>query len=55
MKITKKRLTKNVAIDTAPSFSPDFVVFESDRGGNQQIYVMSSKVEAKRISFGKGR
>ena len=38
----KKRLTKNVAIDTAPSYSPDgkFIVFESDRGGNQQIYVM---------------
>ena len=54
----KKRLTKNVAIDTAPSFSPDgkFVVFESDRGGNQQIYVMPSKGgNAKRISFGDGR
>ena len=54
----KKRLTKNVAIDTAPSYSPDgkFIVFESDRGGNQQIYVMPSEGgKAKRISFGKGR
>ena len=40
----KKRLTKNVAIDTAPSYSPDgkFIVFESDRGEINK-YVMPSK------------
>ena len=45
-------------IDTAPSFSPDGrqVVFESDRGGSQQLYVMpASGGEARRVSFGKGR
>ena len=55
---TKRKLTTNSAIDTAPSFSPDGkrVVFESDRGGGQQLYIISSGGgEAKRISFGKGR
>ena len=40
-----------------PSFSPDGskVVFESDRSGTQQLYIMPSNGgNAKRISFGKG-
>jgi TolB protein len=51
------RLTDTQAIDTSPSFSPDGaqIVFESDRGGSQQIYVMSaSGGGAKRISYGEG-
>jgi TolB protein len=38
------RLTDTPAIDTAPSYSPDGtrICFESDRGGSQQIYVMSA-------------
>ena len=46
------------SINTAPSFSPDGnqIVFESDRGGTQQLYVMSAAGgEARRISFGDGR
>ena len=46
------------SIDTAPAFSPDGgrIVFESDRGGTQQLYVMSAAGgEARRISFGDGR
>ena len=53
-----RRLTDNSAIDTAPSYSPDgrHIVFESDRGGDQQIYVMQRQgSQARRISFGKGR
>ena len=52
------RLTSGPAIETAPSYSPDGsrIVFESDRSGSQQIYIMSANGgEAKRISFGKGR
>src|SRR5277367_4947799 len=44
-------------LDTAPTYSPDGsqIAFESDRGGSQQIYVMSaSGGAAKRISFGQG-
>jgi TolB protein len=51
------RLTDTPAIDTAPSYSPDGtrICFESDRGGKQQIYVMSaSGGSAQRISFGDG-
>src|SRR5690606_25587042 len=50
--------TNNAALDTSPSFSPDgkFVVFESDRGGTQQLYVMRSNgAEPHRITFGEGR
>ncbi len=38
------RLTSTNAIDTSPSYSPDGskVVFESDRGGRSQIYVMGA-------------
>ena len=52
------RLTESSAIDTSPTYSPDGsqIAFESDRGGSQQIYVMSvSGGPAKRISFGEGR
>lgn len=51
------RLTNSPAIDTAASYSPDGsqIVFESDRGGRQQIYVMSAAgSEPNRISFGDG-
>src|SRR5208283_5123145 len=52
------RLTDTSAIDTSPTYSPDGseIVFESDRGGSQQIYVMGATGgPAKRISFGEGR
>jgi TolB protein len=52
------RLTNDPAIDTGGCFSPDGsrIVFESDRGGGQQLYVMSaSGGSANRISFGQGR
>ena len=51
------RLTNSTAIDTSASYSPDGsqVAFESDRGGKQQIYVMSAGgSEPNRISFGDG-
>ena len=51
------RLTDTPAIDTAPCYSPDgkCICFESDRGGTQQIYVMSATGgPAQRISFGEG-
>ena len=53
-----RQVTNVAAINTAPSYSPDgsALAFESDRGGNQQIYVMGAGGgEAQRISFGKGR
>ena len=36
------RLTHSASIDTSPSYSPDGkqIVFNSDRGGSQQLYVM---------------
>ncbi len=46
------------AIDTSPSYSPDGsqIVFESDRGGRQQLYVMGADgSQPARISFGEGR
>lgn len=54
-----RRLT-NVpgAIDTGPSYAPrgDRVVFESDREGSQQLYVMNADgAGVRRISFGNGR
>src|SRR5690606_10189510 len=55
---TKRRVTDNAAIDTAPSYSPDGrqIVFESDRGGTQQLYTMNADGSGvKRITFGKGR
>ncbi|MDR0367031.1 MAG: Tol-Pal system protein TolB, partial [Rickettsiales bacterium] len=51
-------LTRNAAIDTAPSYSPDGrkIAFISDRGGTPQIYVMSGRGgDAERVSFGEGR
>jgi TolB protein len=51
-------VTDVAAINTAPSYSPDGgqIVFESDRGGTQQIYMMDSSGGGQnRISFGKGR
>jgi TolB protein len=51
------RLTNSSSIDTSPSYSPDGsqIVFESDRGGRQQLYVMGAGGgEAQRISFGNG-
>ena len=52
------RLTSSPSIETAPSFSPDGsrIVFESDRSGTQQLYVMPANGgEPTRISFGQGR
>jgi TolB protein len=52
------QLTNAPAINTAPSYSPDGsqIAFESDRGGTQQIYVMSADGSGQnRISFGNGR
>lgn len=39
-----RRLTQSNGIDTSPSYSPDGnqIVFESDRGGRQQLWVMNS-------------
>lgn len=39
---TAKRLTKSVAIDTTPAYSPDakYIAFASDRDSGQQLYVM---------------
>lgn len=51
------RLTTTSAIDTSASFSPDGtqIVFESDRGGKPQIYVMNTDGSNQhRISFGDG-
>ena len=50
-----RQLTKHSAIDTSPSFSPDAksVVFNSDRGGTQQLYVMEADgPKVRRISHG---
>ncbi len=52
------QLTRSAAIDTSPSYAPDGqqIVFNSDRGGSQQLYVMNADgSNVKRISFGKGR
>jgi TolB protein len=53
------RLTSTPAIDTAPSYSPDGqqVVFESDRGQSQQLYLMNADgSNQRRISpLGEGR
>jgi TolB protein len=54
----QRRLTNTPAIDTSPSYSNDGtqIVFNSDRGGTQQLYVMSAGGGGdKRISFGDGR
>jgi len=54
----RRELTRSTAIDTSPSYSPDGsqIVFESDRGGTQQLYVIGANGgNAKRISFKNGR
>ena len=53
----RKRLTNTSDINTAPSYSPDSsnVVFESDKSGTQQLYVMDADGNnVRRISFGTG-
>ena len=53
-----RRLTDGSAIDVSPCYSPDGtqIAFNSDRGGDQQLYVMSADGgNARRISFGQGR
>ena len=53
-----QRLTSTPGIDTGGSFSPDGnrIVFESDRAGSQQLYVMDADgSNQRRISFGGGR
>jgi TolB protein len=52
------RLTNSNAIDTSPSYAPsgNRVVFESDRGGTQQLYTMNADGSGvQRISYGNGR
>ena len=52
-----KKLTKNPAIDTTPSYSPDgkYIAFASDREAGQQIYVMDvDGSSVKRISVAGG-
>lgn len=54
---TTTRLTTTQAIDSSGSYSPDGskIVFESDRGGKLQIYVMNADgSDQQRISFGDG-
>ena len=53
----RRRLTDDPAIDTSPSYAPDGsrIVFNSDRGGSPQLYVMDrAGGSARRISFGAG-
>jgi TolB protein len=55
---TSQRLTTDPSIDTSPSFSPagDRIVFNSDRSGAPQLYVMGADgSNPKRISYGEGR
>lgn len=52
------RLTQSPGIDVGGSFSPDGtkIVFESDRSGTQQLYVMNADgTDPQRISHGAGR
>ena len=54
----KTRLTTDPGIDTSPSFSPDGrrIVFNSDRAGSPQLYVMGVDGSGvRRISQGGGR
>ncbi len=56
VRITDAR--KFFCIDTSPCYSPDgkYIVFNSDRGGNQQLYIMNADgSDIKRLSYGKGR
>jgi TolB protein len=52
------RLTRGRCIDTSPCYSPDgkYIVFNSDRGGTQQLYIMDSDgANIRRLSFSNGR
>lgn len=51
-----RRLTQANGIDTGPSYSPDGrqIVFESDRDGSQQLYVMNSDGSGVRRLTGGG-
>ena len=51
-----RNLTQGAGINTGPSFSPDGrqIAFESDRDGNQQLYVMGA-TGIRRLSTGQGR
>jgi TolB protein len=52
------RLTSSGAIDVSPGYSPDGrqIVFNSDRSGDQQLFVMDAGGgAARRISYGNGR
>jgi len=54
---TTTRLTSTLAIDTSASYAPDGqkIVFESDRSGRPQLYVMNADgSDPQRISFGDG-
>ena len=56
-RIAATQLTDTAAIDTSPCYSPDGaqIVFNSDRGGSQQLYVMNADgSNIQRISFGSG-
>ena len=53
-----RRITQGGAIDTGPSYSPDGrqIVFESDREGSQQLYIMNSDGSGvRRVSGTDGR
>ena len=55
---TPQRLTNTPGINIGGSYSPDGskIVFESDRSGSQQVYVMNADgSDQKRISFFGGR
>jgi TolB protein len=53
-----RQLTQTQGIDTGPCYSPDgrHIVFESDRTGSQQLFVMNADGSGqRRISSGGGR
>ena len=54
----ERQLTSGGGLDVSPCYSPDGsqIVFNSDRGGDQQLYVMDAGGGGvRRISFGRGR
>ena len=53
-----RRLTEPRSIDTSPCYAPDGrqIVFESDREGSQQLYLMAADGgDVRRLSRGEGR